>query len=142
MAVAGDRMMALQQRNGFVRSIWDFIRIARLPGGGESRDIWKLGPLCIKRWSMRVGPTEVRRRCHVSRTIPACNSMPYVPWFHWTLARWRYGQPSTHDTCNQMLAAFPILRDLHPGNVVGATDDAIVLDFMVASESVNDPQCA
>lgn len=26
------------------RRVWQFIRVARLPGGGESRDIWKLGP--------------------------------------------------------------------------------------------------
>ena len=61
-------------RPGVARRIWDFIRIARLPGGGESRDIWKLGPICVKRWSPRVSPAEVRLRCRVSREIPVCNS--------------------------------------------------------------------
>jgi hypothetical protein len=112
-----------------VRNVWEFIRIARLPGGGESRDIWKLGPLCIKRWSPRVSPTEVRLRCRISRQIPVCNSMRYVPWLHWTVARWLSGQPVTHDVCNVVLAALPALADLHPGNILVTCQGPVVIDF-------------
>lgn len=105
---------------GPVRRVWQFIHIARLPGGGESRDIWRLGPICIKRWSPRVSPAEVRLRCRVSREIEACNSMWYVPRLHWTVARWVAGEPATHEACNRLLARFPVLRDLHPGNVIEA----------------------
>jgi hypothetical protein len=31
-------------RSGIARRVWDFIRVARLPGGGESRDVWRFGP--------------------------------------------------------------------------------------------------
>ena len=111
------------------RRIWDFVRIARLPGGGESRDIWKLGPLCIKRWSPRVSPAEVRCRCRVSRDVPVCNRMWYVPWLHWTLARWFVGEPATHEACNALLALFPVLADLHPGNVFATQAGPVVVDF-------------
>jgi hypothetical protein len=67
------------------RRIWEFIRIARLPGGGESRDIWKLGPLCVKRLSPHAPPTEVRARCLISREVPDGNRTWYVPWLHWTV---------------------------------------------------------
>ncbi len=91
---------------------------ARLPGGGESRDVWMIGPACVKRWSPRLSPAEVRLRCRVSRENPVCNSMWYVPWLHWTVARWVVGEPATHEVCNRLLARFPRLRDLHPGNVM------------------------
>ena len=55
--------------------------------GGESRDIWTLGPFCIKRWSPRIPPAEVRHRCRVSRAVPVCNPMWYVRWLHWSVAR-------------------------------------------------------
>ena len=45
--------------------------LVRRFGGGESRDIWKIGSLCIKRWSPRVSSAEARRRCQISRQIPA-----------------------------------------------------------------------
>ncbi len=61
------------------RRAWQFIRVARLPGGGESRDIWKLGPVCIERWSPRMPPAEVCLRCRVSRELAVCNSMWYLP---------------------------------------------------------------
>jgi hypothetical protein len=109
--------------------------LARLPGGGESRGIWKIGPFCVKRWSQRVSSDDVRERCRVSRQIPVCNSMWYVPWFHWTLARWQNGEPATHDTCNTLLAEFPTIGDLHPGNVVNSARNAIVLDFAVSHRS-------
>jgi len=70
--------MTLRQGCGCVR-LWNFVRIARLPGGGESRDIWKLGPFCVKRWSPRISPAEVRQRCRVSRDVPVCNPMWYLP---------------------------------------------------------------
>ncbi len=114
---------------------WQFVRIARLPGGGESRDIWKLGPLCIKRWSPRVSPAEVRERCRVSRAIPVCNSMWFVPWLHWTLARWVHGQPATHEACNSLLAAHRVLVDLHPGNVLSTEECSVVIDFMRSAKS-------
>jgi hypothetical protein len=115
------------------RGVWQFIRIARLPGGGESRDIWKVGPLCLKRWSPRVPPAEVRRRYRVSRDTPVCNSMWYVPWFHWTIARWCHGKPATHEACNALLALFPILADLHPGNVFATPCGPVVIDFTLNS---------
>jgi hypothetical protein len=87
--------------------IWKFVHITRLTGGGESRDVWKLGPLCIKRWSPRTPPAEVRLRCRVSRDVPVCNSMWYVPRLHWTVARWVVGEPATHEACNRLLARFP-----------------------------------
>jgi hypothetical protein len=111
------------------RRIWDLVRIARLPGGGESRDIWKLGPLCIKRWSPRVKPAEVRCRSQVSRDVPVCNRMLYVPWVHWTLARWCHGKAATHEACNALLALFPVLADLHPGNVFATQAGPVVVDF-------------
>ncbi len=116
-------------RLGVLRRVWDFIRIARLPGGGESRDIWRLGPFCIKRWSRRISPAEVRLRCRVSREIPVCNPMWYMPWLHWTVAQWVVGVPATHDACNRLLARFPGLRDLHPGNVIMGRRGAVVVDF-------------
>jgi hypothetical protein len=127
-------MMALQHTSGFIRHAWEFFRIARHPGGGESRDIWKLGPLCIKRWSPRISPSEVRERCLVSRAVPVCNSMRYVPWLHWTLARWVVGEPATHEACNRLLARFPGLRDLHPGKVVVGRRGVVVVDFGVRRE--------
>jgi hypothetical protein len=108
--------------------------IARLPGGGESRDISKLGPLCIKRWSPRVPPAEVRERCRVSRALPVCNSMWYEPWLHWTVARWVVDEPATHEACNRLLARFPRLRDLHPGNVVVGRRRAVVVELGVPKE--------
>lgn len=116
---------------GVVRRFRELICVARLPGGGESRDVWKLGPLCIKRWSPRISPAEVRARCRVSREIPVCNRMCYAPWLHWTLARWVAGKPATHEACNRLLARFPELRDLHPGNVVVGRRGAVVVDFGV-----------
>jgi hypothetical protein len=104
-------------------------RITHLPGGGESRDIWKLGPICLRRWSQRVPPEKVRFRCRVSRVVPVCNSMWYVPWLHWTVARWVAGKPATHEACNRLLARFPGLRDLHPENVVVGRRGAVVVDF-------------
>jgi hypothetical protein len=97
--------------------------------GGESRDIWKIGPLCVKRWSPRITPADVRRRCRVSREIPICNRLVYVPWLHWTISRFRYGQPAAHETCNALLARFSTLSDLHPGNVIVMQHGAIVIDF-------------
>jgi hypothetical protein len=121
--------MASRRWPSFVRRVWGSCRITRLPGGGESRDIWKLGPVCIKRWSNRVAAAEVRRRCRVSHNVSVCNSMRYVPWFHWTLARWCQGEPATHEACNSVLAAYPILADLHPGNVLATIRGPVVFDF-------------
>lgn len=45
--------MASRRSPNFARRLWRFIHIARLPDGGESRDVWKLGPICIKCWSRR-----------------------------------------------------------------------------------------
>lgn len=112
-----------------LRRVWEFIRFARLAGGGESRDIWKLGPLCVKRWSARVSRAEVRKRCCISRSLPVCNSMWYVPWFHWTAARWVHGESATHETCNSMLKDVPALADLHPENVVQSVNGPLVIDF-------------
>ncbi|RIK82878.1 MAG: hypothetical protein DCC68_05020 [Planctomycetota bacterium] len=123
--------MSLQCRCSFVRGVWELVRISRLPGGGESRDVWKLGPICIKRWSPRVSPAEVRLRCRISREIPVCNAMWHAPWFHWTLARWIVGEPATHEACNRLLVRFPGLRDLHPGNVVVGRRGVVVVDFGV-----------
>jgi hypothetical protein len=109
--------------------LWQFVRIARLPGGGESRDIWMLGPLCVKRWSPRIPPAEVRQRCRASRAVPVCNSMWYIPWLHWTLARCIDGAPASHDLCNELLKRFPVLADLHPGNVIAARQGTVVVDF-------------
>ena len=124
--------MALQQVWALLRSAWGFIRIARLPGGGESRDVWKIGPLCVKRWSPGVSPADVRRRCRVSREISVCNAMWYVPWLHWTVARWGVGEPAAHEACNRLLARFPGLRDLHPGNVIVGRNGAVVVDFSLS----------
>ena len=117
------------------RRIWQFIRIARLPGGGESRDIWKLGPICIKRWSPRVPPSEVRKRCRISRAVPVCNSMWYVPWFHWTVARWVHGEPATHEACNSLLALHATLGDLHPENVLSTRTGMVICDFALRSRT-------
>jgi hypothetical protein len=106
--------------------------LGRFPGR-ESRDVWKVGPLCIKRWSPRVSPADVRRRCRVSREILICNRLLYVPWFHWTVSFWRHGQPATHEACNALLAEHPILADLHPGNVVVTKRGSFVIDFTLAS---------
>jgi hypothetical protein len=116
-------------RPSVAHRIWHLLRVARLPGGGESRDIWKLGPLCIKRWSPRILPAEVRLRCRISREIPVCNRMRYVPWLHCTVARWVVGEPATHEACNRLLARFPGLRDLHPGNVLFTQRGPVVCDF-------------
>jgi hypothetical protein len=121
--------MALKHGCDSVRHIWDVIRIARLPGGGESRGIYKLGPLCVKRWSRQISPADVRLRCRVSREIRVCNSMWYVPWLHWTVARWVDGEPATHEACNRLLVRFPGLRDLHPGNVLAEARRVVVIDF-------------
>jgi hypothetical protein len=83
----------------------------------------------VKRWSPRVLPAEVRERCRVSRDIPVCNPMRYVPWMHWTIARWVDGEPATHEACNRLLARNPGLRDLHPGNVLEGWRGAVVVDF-------------
>ncbi len=125
--------MASQHECGFVHRLWDFFRIARIPGGGESRDIWRLGPVCIKRWSHHISPANVWLRCRVSRALPVCNSMWYIPWLHWSLARWVVGEPATHDACNRLLARFPELQDLHPGNVVAGRHWTVV-DFGLKSE--------
>jgi hypothetical protein len=103
--------------------------LCRHPGGGESRDIWKVGPICIKRWGTRVSPSEVRRRCQISREICICNRLWYVPWFHWTVSFWRHGQPATHAACNELLARYPVLADLHPENVVVMPRGTVVVDF-------------
>jgi hypothetical protein len=60
--------------------------------------------------------------------------MWYVPWLHLTVARWVVGEPATHEACNRLLARFPGLRDLHPGNVVVGRRGAIVVDFGVRQE--------
>jgi hypothetical protein len=122
--------MQLRRWCGFLRRVWDSVRIARMPGGGESRDIWKLGPLCLKRWSSRTSPADVRERCRISRAVPACISMWYVPLFHWTFARWIVGEPATHAACNRLLARFPVLRDLHSGNVLVTRRGLTVVDFL------------
>jgi hypothetical protein len=110
-------------------------RIARLPGGGESRDNWRLGPVCVKRWSRRSLPVDVRLRCHVSRDVTVCNRIRYVPWLDWTVARWVVGEPATREVRNRLLARFPGLRDLNPGNVLAGRRGATVVDFGVrASE--------
>jgi hypothetical protein len=106
--------------------------VCRLSGGGESLDIWKIGPLCIKRWIPRVSPAEVRQRCLISREIPVCNRLVYVPWFHWTVSLWRYGQPATHEVCNALLALYPVLGDLHPANVVLTKRGPVVIDFTLS----------
>ncbi len=107
------------------------VSFVRLPGGGESRDIWRLGPICVKRWSPLISPAEVRLRCRVSREVLVCNRMWYVPWPHWTLARWIVGEPATHEACNRLLARFPGLRDLHPGNVMVGRRGGVAVDFGV-----------
>ncbi len=109
--------------------IWQHVRIAWLPGGGESRDIWKLGPICIKRWSRHISAADIRDRCHVSRVLNACNSMWYIGLLHCTIARWRCGQPARHEFCNSVLATYPILCDLHPGNVLATESGLMVIDF-------------
>jgi hypothetical protein len=111
--------------------IWQSIRIARLSGGGESRDIWKLGPLCLKRWSPRVTPIEVRERCRISRSLPVCNSTWYIPWLHWTIARWVHGEPASHGLCNSVLASYYALADLHPANVVATKNGPVIFDFSI-----------
>ncbi len=120
-------------RPGIIRRVWEFIRFARLPGGGESRNIWKLGPVCVKRWSPRISPAEVRLRCRISCEVPVCNRMWYVSWLHWTVARWVSGEPATHEACNRLLARFPGLGDLHPGNVVVGRGGVVVVDFRFSS---------
>ncbi len=90
----------------------------RHPGGGESLGIWRIGPVCVKRWRTKIEPVDVWRRCQVSRQIAVCNSMWYVPWLHWTISRWRFGPQATHAECNRLLAENPGIGDLHPGNVV------------------------
>ncbi len=55
--------------------------------------------------------------------------MWYVPWLHWTVARWVVGEPATHDGCNRVLACNCALADLHPANVVATESSLIVLDF-------------
>ncbi len=60
--------------------------------------------------------------------------MWYVPWLHWTVARWVVGEPATHEACNRLLAAFPGLRDLHPGNVVVGRRGIVVVDFAARQE--------
>jgi hypothetical protein len=62
--------------------------------------------------------------------VPVCNRMRYVPWLHWTVARWVVGEPATHEACNRLLARYPGLRDLHPGNVVVGRR-GVVVDFGV-----------
>jgi hypothetical protein len=86
-------------------------------------------PICIKRWSPRVSPAEVRLRCRVSLEVPVCNRMWYVPWLHWTVACGVVGEPATHEACNRLLARFPRLRDLHPGNILQGSRGVVVLDF-------------
>jgi hypothetical protein len=61
--------------------------------------------------------------------------MWYVPWLHWTVARWIVGEPATHEACNRLLARFPVLRDLHPGNVVVGRRGAVVVDLGTAVEA-------
>jgi hypothetical protein len=39
------------------------------------------------------------------------------------------GEPASHEACNRLLAQFPGLRDLHPGNVVVGRRGAVVVDF-------------
>jgi hypothetical protein len=41
--------------------------LVRQPSGGESRDVWRVGPLCVKRWQRAISPVTVRTRCRVSR---------------------------------------------------------------------------
>jgi hypothetical protein len=116
-----NRQKRLSNRDGFGLTASGRHRIARrklLGSGGESHDVWKVGPLCVKRWSPRVSPAQVRLRCRASREIPVCNRMWYVPWLHWTVARWVVGVAATHQACNRLLARFPSLRDLHSGNVI------------------------
>jgi hypothetical protein len=55
--------------------------------------------------------------------------MWYVPWLPWTVARWVAGEPDTHAACNRLLAKFPVLRDLHPGNVVVGWRRAVAVAF-------------
>jgi hypothetical protein len=114
--------------------------LCRIPGGGESRDIWKLGPICIKRWSRRIPPAEVRRRCRISRKIPICNCLLYVPWFHWTITRWVHGLPATHVACNFLLALHAELTDLHPGNVLMSKGIPVVIDFALRPREWHNPR--
>jgi hypothetical protein len=109
--------------------------------GGESRGIWKLGPICIKRWSPRISPAEVRRRCRISRENPVCNRLLYVPWFHWTVSLWRRGEPATHDACNALLARYPVLADLHPANIVMTRHGPVVIDFTLAPRANRPVEC-
>jgi hypothetical protein len=59
--------------------------------------------------------------------------MWYVPWLHWTVALWVVGEPASHEVGNRLLARFPGLRDLHPGNVVVGRRGAVVIDFSLRS---------
>ena len=55
--------------------------------------------------------------------------MWYMLWLHRTIARWRLGPQATLAVCNELLAEFAVLGDLHPGNVVVTGAGVVVVDF-------------
>ncbi|RIK81899.1 MAG: hypothetical protein DCC68_07540 [Planctomycetota bacterium] len=125
--------MAFCRSCEWVHRVWDYVRIARLAGGGESREIWKLGPICIKRWSRRIASADIRERCRTSRKVLACNSMWYFSPLHLTVAYWVFGTPATHEVCNNLLIEHRSIGDLHPGNVYVEFGRTRILDFAIRS---------
>lgn len=95
--------------------------------------VWRIGPLCIKRWRPRISPAAVKKLCRLSRETFVCNRLIYIPWLHWTISRWRVGRFATTAECNAIARQrFPI-GDLKRTNVIVTAKGPVVIDFCEAA---------
>jgi len=101
-------------------------------GWAKRGRIWRIGPLCIKRWRFE-SPLTVRYLCRQSREIAVCNRMVYVPWLHWTLSRWRVGRFATTAECNEIARMRLPITDLKRTNVVVTARGPVVIDWEAIS---------
>jgi hypothetical protein len=62
--------------------------LTRLHVGGKWRDVWKVGPHCVKRWQPAISPATVQAKCRLSRRHPDFARRWYVPWLHWSVGPW------------------------------------------------------
>lgn len=110
-----------------------FVRRVRLDGG-ESRDIWRVGRWCVKRWLRSITPADVRARCRASRAHADFASTWYVPWLHWTVRPWIPGHYAPHEFCERLQRRHRWAIDVHNNsNVIQtAAGDVRIIDFGLA----------
>lgn len=99
--------------------------------GGESREVWKIGPLCVKRWRRCVRPVDVRERCRRSRVNCDFAKRWYLPWLHWSIGLWIHGRRADYVDCQRLAWRHKWAGDIAPQNVVISDTGPKVIDFEV-----------